>query len=35
VEYAFDAMTLKLLWRSAPGQLHTSGKYNQPFGLDR
>jgi hypothetical protein len=30
VLYAFDAMTLKLLWRSAPGQLHTSGKYNEP-----
>ena len=30
VLYAFDAMSLKLLWRSAPGQLHTSGKYNEP-----
>ena len=28
--YAFDAMTLKLLWKSAPGALHTSGKYNEP-----
>ena len=23
-------MTLKLLWKSAPGQLHASGKYNEP-----
>lgn len=30
VLYAFDATTLKLLWKSAPGQLHTSGKYNEP-----
>ena len=30
VLYAFDAMTLRLLWRSAPGQLHASGKYNEP-----
>lgn len=30
VLYAFDALTLELLWRSAPGQLHTSGKYNAP-----
>lgn len=30
VLYALDAMTLKLLWRSEPRQLHTSGKYNQP-----
>lgn len=30
VLYAFDAMRLKLVWRSAPGQLHTSGKYNEP-----
>jgi outer membrane protein assembly factor BamB len=28
--YAFDAMTLKLLWRSGPAELHTSGKYNEP-----
>ena len=27
---AFDAMTLAPLWRSAPGVLHTSGKYNTP-----
>lgn len=25
-----DAMSLKLLWKSAPGQLHASGKYNEP-----
>lgn len=30
VLYAFDATTLALLWRSAPGQLYTSGKYNAP-----
>jgi outer membrane protein assembly factor BamB len=30
VLYALDAMTLKLLWKSAPGQLHASGKYNEP-----
>ncbi len=28
--YAFDAGTLALLWKSAPGQLFTSGKYNEP-----
>jgi len=28
--YAFDALDLKLLWKSAPGQLATSGKYNEP-----
>ena len=28
--YAFDADTLALLWKSAPGQLSTSGKYNEP-----
>jgi len=30
VLYAFDAMTLKLLWKSRPGELQTSGKYNEP-----
>jgi hypothetical protein len=30
VLYAFDAMTLRLLWRNEPGQLHASGKYNEP-----
>jgi outer membrane protein assembly factor BamB len=30
VLYALDAMTLKLLWRSEPGQLQASGKYNEP-----
>ena len=30
VLYAFDAMTLRPLWRSAPGLLYTSGKYNAP-----
>ncbi len=23
-------MTLRLLWKSRPGELHTSGKYNEP-----
>ncbi len=30
VLYAFDAMTLAPLWKSEPGELFTSGKYNQP-----
>lgn len=30
VLYAFDAMTLDLLWRSETGDLYTSGKYNEP-----
>ncbi len=30
VLYAVDALTMQLLWRSPPGQLHTSGKYNEP-----
>ncbi|HEY1659925.1 MAG TPA: family 16 glycoside hydrolase [Candidatus Sulfotelmatobacter sp.] len=28
--YAFDAMNLKLLWKSPPGVLSPSGKYNEP-----
>ena len=28
--YAFDALNLKLLWKSPPGALQTSGKYNEP-----
>lgn len=28
--YAFDAGTLQLLWKSAPGSLSTGGKYNEP-----
>ncbi|WP_189644748.1 ThuA domain-containing protein [Luteimonas gilva] len=33
VLYALDASTLDILWRSAPGELFTSGKYNEPaFG---
>ncbi|MEL1262890.1 ThuA domain-containing protein [Pseudoxanthomonas putridarboris] len=33
VLYALDAATLDVLWRSAPGELFTSGKYNEPaFG---
>jgi mono/diheme cytochrome c family protein len=30
VLYAFEARSLKLLWKSAPGELFTSGKYNEP-----
>jgi mono/diheme cytochrome c family protein len=30
VLYAFDAMNLNLLWKSAPGLLSPSGKYNEP-----
>jgi len=30
VLYAFDALTLALLWNSSPDELHTSGKYNEP-----
>jgi mono/diheme cytochrome c family protein len=30
VLYAVDAETMALLWRSPAGQLHTSGKYNEP-----
>jgi outer membrane protein assembly factor BamB len=33
VLYALDGDTLEVLWRSAPGELATSGKYNEPaFG---
>jgi hypothetical protein len=28
--YAFDAMNLELLWKSSPGVLLPSGKYNEP-----
>lgn len=31
VLYAFDADSLRLLWQSAPGELATSGKYNEPL----
>jgi outer membrane protein assembly factor BamB/type 1 glutamine amidotransferase len=31
VLYAFDADTLTRLWQSAPGELRTSGKYNEPL----
>jgi mono/diheme cytochrome c family protein len=30
VLYAFDAMTLELLWKSGPEELATSGRYNEP-----
>lgn len=29
VLYAVDAETMELLWRSAPGELHAGGKYNE------
>ncbi len=32
--YAFDAGSLRLLWQSAPGELQTSGKYNEPTVAD-
>ena len=32
--YAFDAKSLKLLWKSKPGQLYTGGKYNEPAVVD-
>ncbi|MBS0479636.1 MAG: c-type cytochrome [Proteobacteria bacterium] len=34
VLYAFDAATLKLLWKSRQGELFTSGKYNEPAVVD-
>ena len=34
VLYAFDAVSLKLLWKSAIGELFTSGKYNEPAVVD-
>ena len=30
VLYAFDALTLELLWKSAPDELASTGKYNEP-----
>lgn len=30
VLYAFDALSLQLLWKSAPEELATSGRYNEP-----
>ncbi len=30
VLYAFDALNFRLLWKSEPGELSTSGKYNEP-----
>jgi cytochrome c553/type 1 glutamine amidotransferase len=30
VLYALDGQSLELLWQSLPGQLYTSGKYNEP-----
>ncbi len=34
VLYALDAGSLDLLWQSAPGELQTSGKYNEPTIAD-
>ena len=34
VLYAFDAISLKLLWKNAPGVLFTSGKYNEATIID-
>lgn len=31
VLYAVDAISLRTQWQSAPGELHTSGKYNAPI----
>lgn len=31
VLYAVDAISMELLWRSPPGQLYPSGKYNEPL----
>src|ERR1700722_3716328 len=28
--YAFDALTLRLLWKSGPGELNAGGKYGEP-----
>lgn len=28
--YAFDPLTLDVIWQSTPGELYTSGKYNEP-----
>jgi len=34
VLYAYNATDLKLLWKSAPGQLATTGKYGEPTVLN-
>ena len=34
VLYAVDALSMERLWRSAPGQLYPSGKYNEPLVTD-
>lgn len=34
VLYAIDAASLRLLWRSQPGELGPSGKYNEPTVVD-
>ena len=32
--YAFDALTLDLLWKSEEGELETTGKYNEPAAVN-
>jgi hypothetical protein len=32
--YAYDALTLELLWQSAPGELYTTGNYSEPTILN-
>lgn len=32
--YAFDAKTLNTLWKSAPGELYTTGNYGEPTVVD-
>ena len=34
VLYAVDALSMELLWRSSPGQLYPTGKYNEPLVTD-
>lgn len=34
VLYAVDAKTLKLIWKTDPGELQASGKYNSPIAAD-
>ena len=32
--YAVDAISMEILWRSSPGQLYATGKYNEPVVTD-
>lgn len=34
VAYAFDAESLELLWKSAPGELFTTGNYSEPTAVN-